>query len=79
MLACGDPIELYRVLRPLLALIGSRRGPVLDFARLLRQLRQFGMAAHMGDDGWLQNIKAQWAQEFYGHAVEVTDKDGTEA
>lgn len=70
LLACDEPIELCRILRPLLALIDSR-GQTLDSIRLLKQLRQFSIAAHTGDDRWLQNIKAQWAQEFYGHKVEV--------
>lgn len=70
LLACDEPIELCRILRPQLALIDSR-GQRLDCARLLKQLRQFAIAAHTGDDRWLQNIKAQWAQEFYGHKVEI--------
>lgn len=70
LLACDEPTELCRILRPLLTLIDSR-GQTLDCARLLKQLRQFASAAHKGDDLWLQNIKAQWAQEFYGHKVEV--------
>lgn len=70
LLACDAPAELCRILRPLLTLIDSR-GQTLDCARLLKQLRQFASAAHKGDDLWLQNIKAQWAQEFYGHKVEV--------
>lgn|SRR5690554_3083590 len=70
LLACDEPGELCRILRPLLTLIDSR-GQTLDCTCLLKQLRQFASAAHKGDDLWLQNIKAQWAQEFYGHKVEV--------
>lgn len=71
LLACDDLVELCRFLRPLLGLIDSRVPQALDCARLLKQLRQFGMAARNGDDAWQQNIKAQWAQEFYGHKVEA--------
>ena len=75
LLACDELGELCRILRPLLTLIDSR-GQKLDCARLLKQLRQFGRAAHKGDDVWLQNIKAQWAQEFYGHKVEAETEEG---
>ncbi len=75
LLACDEPGELCRILRPLLTLIDSR-GQALDCARLLKQLRQFTSAAYKGDDLWLQNIKAQWAQEFYGHKVEVEAGEG---
>lgn len=71
LLACDDLPELCRILRPLLSLIASRVAQPLDYTRLLRQLRQFGMALRKGDDVWKQNIKAQWAQEFYGHKAEA--------
>lgn len=59
LLACHDTEELCRILRPLLALISSRQKQPLDFARLLNQLLAFHWQA--------ERIKAQWAQEFYGH------------
>jgi CRISPR system Cascade subunit CasB len=58
LLACGSLPELCRVLRPTLSLIGSRAGKPLNYVRVLKQLRSF---ARYGQD-----VKAQWAQEFYG-------------
>lgn len=66
VLACDELPELCRVLRPVLTLVESRVTQVLDYARLLKQLGQFGAASRRGDDAWQQRIKAQWAQEFYG-------------
>lgn len=57
VLACSDLSELCRILRPVLTLIDSRVGQPLDYTRILRQIRRF-----MFDP---QQIKAQWAQEFY--------------
>jgi len=57
LLACEDLREACRILRPILTLIDSKVGRPLDFIRLLRQLRQFGL--------YPQSIKAEWAQEFY--------------
>lgn len=71
VLACDDLPELCRILRPLLTLIDSRVSQSMDYTRLLKQLRQFGIAAQKDDTQWQQNIKAAWAQEFYGHKVEV--------
>lgn len=65
VLACDELPELCRILRPLLSLIDSRVGQPLDFTRLLKQLRRFGYAE--------QPVKAQWAQEFYGHKAEVEE------
>ena len=62
VLACDDVPELCRILRPVLTLIDSRVPQPLDYVRLLQQLRQFSWDA--------QKIKSQWAQEFYGRAVE---------
>lgn len=50
--------ELCRILRPVLALIDSRVPQPLDYIRLLQQLRRFAWDA--------QQVKSQWAQEFYG-------------
>lgn len=79
VLACSELAELCRILRPVLALIGSRVGQELDYVRLLSQLRQFSIASHSGNDSWLQSIKAQWAQEFYGHKPEVEAAAGEAA
>lgn len=65
LLACDDLAELCRMLRPLFSLIDSKAGQPLDYLRLLRQLRRFGFAA--------QQVKAQWAQEFYGQ-LSATDE-----
>lgn len=61
LLACDDLPELCRILRPLLSLIDSKVGQPLDYIRLLRQLRRFPSNA--------QQVRAQWAQEFYGQAA----------
>jgi len=58
LLACDDLPELCRILRPLLSLIDSKASQTLDYTRLLGQLRRFPFNA--------QQVKAQWAQEFYG-------------
>ncbi|MBN8714635.1 MAG: type I-E CRISPR-associated protein Cse2/CasB [Xanthomonadales bacterium] len=71
VLACDELPELCRVLRPVLTLVESRVTQVLDYARLLKQLGQFGAATRSGDDAWQQRIKAQWAQEFYGRKAEA--------
>lgn len=65
LLACDDLAELCRILRPLFSLIDSKAGRPLDYLRLLRQLRRFGFSA--------PQVKAQWAQEFYGQPVMDTD------
>lgn len=71
LLACDELVETCRILRPLLTLIESRVSQPLDYVRLLKQLRQFGIAAATGNDDWKQGIKVQWAQEFYGHKSEA--------
>lgn len=67
LLACDDLAELCRLLRPVLTLIESRVVQPLDYARLLKQLTAFGRAVRSDNVQWLQQVKAQWAQEFYGH------------
>lgn len=62
LLACNDLEELCRILRPLLSLIDSKVSQPLDYIRLLKQLRRFSFKA--------QQVRAQWAQEFYGQAVD---------
>ncbi len=71
VLACDDLAELCRILRPLLTLISSRVTRPLDHVRLLKQLRKFGFATWKADAQQMQRIKAQWAQEFYGHKAEA--------
>ena len=66
LLACDELPEMCRILRPLFSLIDSKIGQPLDFVRLLKQLKRFSF-----DDGRLQ-VKAQWAQEFYGQPVKVS-------
>jgi len=61
LLACDDLPELCRILRPLFSLIDSKTKQPLDYLRLLKQLRRFPFNA--------QQVKAQWAQEFYGQPV----------
>lgn len=67
ILACHDLPELSRILRPVLDLVNSRVNRPLDYSRLLKQLRRFGFAGRSYDHQRLQRIKAEWAQEFYGH------------
>lgn len=75
VLACSELGELCRVLRPVLHLIESRVAQPLDYTLLLRQLRHFGMATRRGDQDWVQRIKAQWAQSFYGYKAEVEQEE----
>lgn len=76
LLACDELAELCRVLRPMLTLVESRVTQPLDYARVLRQLVDFGRAAGSGNAIWLQRIKAQWAQEFYGQKIEAEAGEG---
>jgi CRISPR system Cascade subunit CasB len=66
LVACDDLAELCRILRPLLSLIDSKVGQPLDYIRLLKQLRRFPFNA--------QQVRAQWAQEFYGQPS--TEEEG---
>lgn len=65
LLACDELAELCRILRPLLSLIDSKVGQPLDYIRLLRQLRRLPFNT--------QQVKAQWAQEFYGQATNAEE------
>lgn len=65
LLSCDDLPEVCRILRSLFSLIDSKTEQPLDFIRLLKQLRRFSF-----DDSRLQ-VKAQWAQDFYGQPVAV--------
>lgn len=71
ILACDELSDLCRLLRPVLTLVESRVTQPLDYARLLKQLCQFGAATHNGDSEWQQHLKAQWAQEFYGRKAKT--------
>lgn len=66
LLACDDLVELCRILRPVLSLIDSKVGQGLDYIRLLKQLRRFPFNA--------QQVRAQWAQEFYGQAADAGEE-----
>lgn len=66
LLACDDLAELCRILRPLLSLIDSKAGQPLDYIRLLKQLRRFPFNA--------QQIRAQWAQDFYGQPADAGEE-----
>lgn len=68
LLACDDLPELCRILRSLFSLIDSKAGQPLDYTRLLKQLRRFPFNA--------QQVKAQWAQEFYGQPVTADAEEG---
>jgi CRISPR system Cascade subunit CasB len=61
LLACDELAELCRILRPLFSLIESKAGQPLDYLRLLKQLRRFPFNT--------QQVKAQWAQEFYAQPL----------
>ncbi len=66
LLACDELPELCRILRPVLSLIDSKLGQPLDYIRLLKQLRRFPFNA--------QQVRAQWAQEFYGQAADAGEE-----
>lgn len=61
LLACHELPEVCRNLRPLFSLIDSKTTRPVDFTRVLKQLRRFSF-----EDARIK-VKAQWAQEFYGH------------
>lgn len=67
LLACDDLDELCRILRPLLSLIDSKVSQPLDYVRLLKQLQRFSFNT--------QQVRAQWAQEFYGQATDAEQED----
>lgn len=67
LLACDDLAELCRILRPLLSLIDSKVSQPLDYIRLLKQLQRFSFNT--------QQVRAQWAQEFYGQAADAEQED----
>ncbi|MBI9083341.1 MAG: type I-E CRISPR-associated protein Cse2/CasB [Desulfobacterales bacterium] len=67
LLACDELSELCRNLRSLFSLISSKVAQPLDYIRLLKQLRRFPFNT--------QQVKAQWAQEFYGQPVQPQSKE----
>lgn len=69
LLACDDLPELCRILRPLFSLIDSKAAQSLDYQRLLKQLRRFSFRE--------QQVKAQWAQEFYGQPGSKAGEEDT--
>lgn len=70
LLACEDLPEVCRILRSLFSLIDSKAKQSMDFIRLLKQLRRFSF------EDARQQIKAQWAQEFYGQSANVETEEG---
>jgi CRISPR system Cascade subunit CasB len=68
LLACDDLSELCRILRPLFSLIDSKAARPLDYLRLLKQLQRFSFNG--------QQVKAQWAQEFYGQPASNAGEAG---
>jgi CRISPR system Cascade subunit CasB len=59
LLACDTTAEACRVLRPLFSLIDARGGVRLNYGQLLDDLLWFHGERQV-------NIKAHWAQDFYG-------------
>ena len=66
ILRCRTGDELCDVIRPVLALIRSRRPGSLDYARLLDELLSFDVAG--------EKIKACWVNDFYRKPVEEEGK-----
>jgi CRISPR system Cascade subunit CasB len=64
LLACDTTSEVCRILRPLFSLIASKCTTALNYVELLDQLCWFS------HDESRQNIKARWAQDFYGKISE---------
>lgn len=67
LLACDDLPELCRILRSLFSLINSKVGQPMDYVRLLKQLRSFAFNP--------QQVKAQWAQDFYSQKAGVATRE----
>lgn len=63
LLACDSVPEVCRILRPLFSLIDAKGNFALDYVSLLDDLLRFGY-----DESKIQ-IKARWAQDFYGKSA----------
>lgn len=66
ILRCRTSDDLCEVLRPVLALIRSRKPGALDYVRLLDELLSFDFAQ--------ERVKAQWVNDFYRKSSEEDDK-----
>lgn len=67
LLACDSTEEVCRILRPLLALVESRIGAVLDYVTLLKQLTWF---KHNNN-----SVKTLWANEFYRQTTSIETEE----
>jgi CRISPR system Cascade subunit CasB len=59
LLACNRIQEVCRVIRPVLAMIDSKLGEHIDYAKLLSELQYFG-----------EKSKIRWAQDFYRQRID---------
>ncbi|MDO9317276.1 MAG: type I-E CRISPR-associated protein Cse2/CasB [Gammaproteobacteria bacterium] len=64
LLACETTAEACRILRPLFSLIEAKGNVALDYASLLDDLLWFSREESQNQ------IKARWAQGFYGKSIE---------
>lgn len=67
LIACDSIEELRSVLRPLLQLVLSKNGVVLNYGRLLDELLQFQWDP--------LKIKARWAQNFYDQELSEEEEN----
>ena len=66
LLSSSSVEEACRILRPLFSLIENKSNLQLDYSRLLKQLLKFNWQD--------QQIKSQWAQDFYGRSNVIKDE-----
>lgn len=69
LLACDTTEEVCRILRLTLALVNSKGTSNLDYVCLLKDLLDFCW------DDKRQQIKAKWAQDFYGYRDKENDNE----